>query len=90
MSQRLGGEYQSWLVIGKLAGGKEEEEVWGETMLAHSRSILVFPFDQIIREYVGNFTSRPPGLVGQLLDVLNELGLLRIDKAATASPSTNI
>lgn len=77
---RLGGEYQKWLVIGKLAGGKEEEEVWQNKMLEHS-SILVFSFDRVVREYVEKFRSRPAGLIGQLLDVLNELGLLRINQA---------
>jgi hypothetical protein len=74
--QLLGGDYRRWIVLGKLAGGQEEEETWKRTMLMND--IVIVSFDQVVREYVKSFRSRPVGLTGDLLDVLNKLGLLKI------------
>jgi hypothetical protein len=71
----LGGDYQRWLVLGKLAGGQQEEETWKSTMLLND--VMVKTFDEIVKDYVNSFRSRPVGLTGELLDVLNALGLLK-------------
>jgi hypothetical protein len=64
-------------VIGNLAGGHDEEYAWKSRMLEDD--VIVIRFNEVVRQYVKNFKSRPVGLTGDLLDVLNELGLLKLD-----------
>jgi hypothetical protein len=70
-------DFQRWLVIGNLAGGHDEEYAWKSRMLEDD--VIVIRFNEVVRQYVKNFKSRPVGLTGDLLDVLNELGLLKLD-----------
>jgi hypothetical protein len=72
----LGGDYQRWLVIGKMAGGQCEEDIWIARM--RDAGVTVHRFEDVVRDYVQSFTVRPTGLTGDLLDVLNQLGLLKI------------
>ncbi len=72
----LGPDYERWLVLGKLAGGQGEEDAWKSIMLYNN--VIVYRFDEVVRDYVRSFKSRPVGLTGELLDVLNQLGVLKI------------
>ena len=78
--QILKGEYESWLVLGKLAGGKEEEELWKRRMEEHN--VKVIRFEDVVRDYVKRIRVRPTGMTGDLLDTLNHLGLLKKDGEA--------
>lgn len=71
----LGEGYTRWLVIGKLAGGKNEEDAkfarWREL------GVSVFRFDDVVKEYLCSLTTRPTDEVGQLLHTLVAFDMIK-------------
>jgi hypothetical protein len=70
----LGPGYEKWVVIGKIAGGREPTWVKG----GPACGVEVFSFADIVSEYTKGLTKActPKDDIGKLLDTLRSLSLL--------------